>query len=764
MTIYKRNTSFFLVIFTILSADETDPYQLPVYNISRALGDITIDGLLDDQGWQGTNIINDFYEFMPGENIAPIVNTEAFVTYDDENFYVAIKCYDDPSNIRAHISKRDRMRNDDYAGFSLDTYGDANRAVWFNVNPLGIQEDGQIVGSNEESSFDMIFDAAAIITDEGYQIEVAVPFSSLRFPNKEEQSWRFAVFRSHPRDDFMRKMASIKLDRNNPCNLCQLGYLNGIREIKSSRSIEFLPSMVGTQSGELDSNDVFQNNEINADLALGIKIPLGQTTTVEVAINPDFSQVEADVTQFDVNNNFALSYPERRPFFNEGSDLFSAGGHEWQPNIKPVYTRSINDPSLAIKILGRVGKTDYGMISALDEESGIVVPFENGSEIVAPGKSLVNVLRLKHSLDNSSYIGGVITDRRYLTGSGTNGSGTNIGADGVYYFNQNMFINWQAFASMTQEPNDTSLSTEINGSKFGADSLTSDFDGEEYIGHQMFLRLTRSTRNSRFNCFVAEKTPTFRVDTGYLKQNHERNLGGNYTFIRYPKTDLVEKYTFTLATGRVWNYDMEIKEQWFYTSLGGEFKGRIDGDINYFILNENFLDSLYTGLQHLEYDLDKNFGEKLSIGTRGSNNKTIIRYLDTPEIGRSKSYSVWLRLKPTANININPSLNYNDAQKLDNDNYYYKGQRIRIRFTYQFSKYLSLRLVGQYFYQKDFINDEIEKAVDLQPLISYQPNPFTIFYIGSSIDFDEGPDGYKSFDMLQSNRQIFLKFQYLFQT
>ena len=226
----------------------------------------------------------------------------------------------------------------------------------------------------------------------------------------------------------------------------------------------------------------------------------------------------------------------------------------------------------------------------------------------------------------------------------------------------------------------------------------------------------------------------------------------------------MEKYTFTLATGRVWNYDMEIKEQWFYTSLGGEFKGRIDGDINYFILNENFLDSLYTGLQHLEYDLDKNFGEKFSIGTRGSNNKTIIRYLDTPEIGRSKSYSVWLRLKPTANININPSLNYNDAQKLDNDNYYYKGQRIRIRFTYQFSKYLSLRLVGQYFYQEDFVYGDVYKSFDLHSLLSYQPNPFTIFYIGSSHDFDEGPNSYDSFDMFHNSRQIFLKFQYLIQT
>ena len=304
-----RLAFIFFLITNFIIAKERIQSQLPVYNISRALGDITIDGLLDDQGWQGTNIINDFYEFMPGENIAPIVNTEAFVTYDDENFYVAIKCYDDPSNIRAHISKRDRLRNDDYAGFSIDTYGDANRAVWLNVNPLGIQEDGQTVGSNEESSFDMIFDAAAIITDEGYQIEVAVPFSSLRFPNKEEQTWRFLVFRSHPRDDFMRKMASGKLDRNNPCLLCQFGYLKGIRGIKSNRSIEFLPSIVSTQSRELDSNNVFQENDFNSDLALGIKIPIGQTTTIEVAINPDFSQIEADVTQFDVNNNFALSYP-----------------------------------------------------------------------------------------------------------------------------------------------------------------------------------------------------------------------------------------------------------------------------------------------------------------------------------------------------------------------------------------------------------------------------------------------------------------------
>ena len=605
----------------------------------------------------------------------------------------------------------------------------------------------------------MVFESAGIITEEGYQIEVAVPFSSLRFPNREEQTWRFSVFRSLPRNDTMRKMASFRFDRNNPCNLCQFGYLKGIKGIKSSRSIELLPSIVSTQSGELDSNDVFQNDDFHNDLAVGIKIPVGQTTTVELTINPDFSQVEADVTQFDVNNNFALSYPERRPFFNEGSDLFSAGGHEWQPNIKPIYTRSINDPSAALKVLGRVGKTDYGIISALDEESGVVIPFEYGSMIATPGRSTVNALRLKHSLDNSSYIGSVITDRQY-----DSGRGTNIGLDGLYYYNQNIFFNWQAFTSYSVEPNDTSLSTDINGETFDFGRYTTDFDGESFNGSQLFLRMTRATRNNEFNVFLADKSPTFRLDTGYLKQNNERNFGGNYTFIQYPKTDLIESYFFTVATGRVWNYDMDIKEAWFYTSLNGELKGRLDGDISYFVTDENFLDSLYTGLKHLMYDVDKNFGERFSIGMRGSTNKTIIRYLDTPEIGFTQSYSLWFRIKPTSKININPSLNYNEASYLDNDDYYYKGQRLRIRFNYQFSQYLSLRLVGQYFYQEDFINDEIEEALDFQPLISYQPNPFTIFYLGSAIDFGEGLNGYESFDLFQNNRQIFLKFQYLFQT
>ncbi len=757
MNIWYKITS--LIIFVCFLYSKTTDDSLPSLHVDKTKGEILIDGHLDDTGWNGTAKAEGFVEVTPGENIPAIVETHAFVTYDENHLYVSFKAFDDPENIRANVSKRDNMYRDDFCGILLDTYGDANRAYQFMVNPIGIQGDGQQIGDDEDESFDMIFESAAMITDQGYQVEMAIPFSSIRFPKQDVQDWRITFFRALPRDDFRRQLVWTKIDRNNPCELCQLGYLTGIEGIKAKRSIEFLPSIVGTQSAHLDSNDVFHNEDINSDLAVGIKIPIGETTTIEVAINPDFSQVEADVTQFDVNSQFALSYPERRPFFNEGSDLFNAGGHPYMPNIKPVYTRSINDPSLAVKVLGRIGKTDYGLISAVDEETGIIVPFEDWSSIVSVGESNVNIFRLKHSLPNSSYIGGVITDKRYA-----GGSGTNVGTDGVYYINQNWIFNWQAFASMTTEPNDKSLTENIDNVKFGADSLTSDFDGEYFTGHQYFFQLNRNTRNSFLNLFTAEKSPTFRLDTGFLRQNHQRNLGMTYAHVWYPKTDAIEDINLSFGTGRVWNYDQEVKEKWFYSGLDLDLKGRMSVDISYLPTSESYLDSMFTGLQHLMYNLRKNFSEKFTMGFSGSMANSIIRYIDPPEKGKTRSYNIWMSFKPTDKLNFRPSINYNEAQYLDNDSYYYKGQRFRLYSTYQFNQFLSLRFIVQYFYQEDFIYEEVNKSFDIHPLLSYQPNPFTIFYIGSSHDYDEGPDGYESFDMFHNNRQIFLKFQYLFQT
>ncbi len=237
-----------------------------------------------------------------------------------------------------------------------------------------------------------------------------------------------------------------------------------------------------------------------------------------------------------------------------------------------------------------------------------------------------------------------------------------------------------------------------------------------------------------------------------------------YAHVWYPKTDAIEDINLSFGTGRVWNYDQEVKEKWFYSGLDLDLKGRMSVNISYLPTSESYLDSMFTGLQHLMYNLRKNFSEKFTMGFSGSMANSIIRYIDPPEKGKTRSYNIWMSFKPTDKLNFRPSINYNEAQFLDNDSYYYKGQRFRLYSTYQFNQFLSLRFIVQYFYQEDFIYEEVSKSFDIHPLLSYQPNPFTIFYIGSSHDYDEGPDGYESFDMFHNNRQIFLKFQYLFQT
>ncbi|MFQ6678064.1 MAG: DUF5916 domain-containing protein [Fidelibacterota bacterium] len=745
----------------LLSGDKETNDDAPVLHISKINSPVNIDGILDEPVWTDAASSDVFYEVMPGENISPSVLTEVRTMYDDKQLYIAFYAYDDPDDIRATISPRDKIWQDDFVGIMIDTYGEATSAVICFVNPLGIQADGIKVGNNEDKSYDIIFHSTGRIAEDGYVVEMAIPFSSLRFPEKENHAWRFTAFRTLPRSDTRRQFSWTKIDRNNPCQLCQLGYLTGIEGIKSKRSIEWLPSIVGTQTGTLKENQQFINENVNSDIAIGLKLPIGSATTLELTVNPDFSQVEADVSQFDVNSPFALYFPEKRPFFNEGSDLFRTGGNGWMPSIRAIYTRTINDPKYAAKLLGRAWGIDYGIISAMDENTGIIIPFKDWSALADVGKSVVNIARLKYTMNNSSYVGGVLSDKVYQ-----DGRGTLVGFDGQYYINNNLSLTWQAFASGTIEPKDTIVSSDagINGMKFGDPSLTSDFDGETFQGHQLFIMLDRSGRNWGYSTLYSERTPTFRLDNGFIQRNHIRQLNGNIMHNIYPNNFWVQNMHFIFAAGRDWYYNWDMRGNWVFMAVGGQFAGQTNINLNFSPSNEVYQDSLFNGIYQFSFRIHTRFSERYSFGFNGSVNRAIIRYLDIPEIGFVNSWGAFTRIKWTDQIGTRLSYSGNVATYLDNPDHYYKGNRWYIKFSYQFNRYFSVRMIGEHFYQKDFVFGDIVKSFNLQPLITYQPNPFTIFYLGSDHIYDEGPHGYQSLDLIQNNRQIFLKFQYLFQS
>ena len=403
-------------IFTQTIIEGFRPQPLPSATTSRLTGTITLDGNLGLEEWKDATRISGFSETFPGDQTEPPIQSEAYVTYDDEHFYVAFRIKDDPDQIRYSLRDRDQIWQDDYAGVLLDTYGDGGWAYFIAANPLGIQGDTRISGSGgEDVSYDLIYKSKGKVTNDGYTIEMMIPFRSLRFPDKSDQQWRINFWITHPRDS-RRTYSWAAIDRDKPCWICQWGSLSGINDVESSGNLEVLPALVSSQAGQLaDSDDPgsnFDNGDVETDLSLNIKYGFSSNLTADLAINPDFSQVEADAARIDVNSTFALFFPERRPFFQEGSDLFGT-------NVRTFYTRTINNPQGAARLTGRWGRTSIAYIGARDRDTPVIIPFEEQSEFIQAGKSVSNILRVKRTLLENSHVGLMATDRR-LDDGGSN--------------------------------------------------------------------------------------------------------------------------------------------------------------------------------------------------------------------------------------------------------------------------------------------------------------------------------------------------------
>ena len=723
----KRQISFVLILLcTTLFANKT-------LTISKTETVIQIDGIIDDLEWGGSAIADGFVEVMPAENEPAITETQVFVTYDKKNLYVAFKAFDDPSKIRAHQSKRDAIFEDDMVGLILDTQNDGVMAYQFFCNPLGNQGDGQKFGQSEREDWDAVWTSSGRMTETGYEIEMAIPFSSFRVPNVMDHHWRISFFRVTPREDSRRQNSWTPFDRNDQCVLCQLGHLCGIKDIVTRSSFEFLPSLVGSQ-----------DNETRGNFGLGMKIPIGNNSTAEITINPDFSQVESNQSRIDINSHTALSYPETRPFFNEGVDLFNTGSFGWKPKVRAVYTRSINEPLIASKVLGQIGKTQIGYLGSIDQNTYLIVPFSQFGGTAIVGESMTNVIRAKHPLSEGAYVGGIFSHRNYGGGTGLLG-----GADGLYKINNNLVLDWQIFGSQTVEPNDTSLSSEINGSLFSSDSLTSDFDGESFNGLSSYLSIERRGRNWGGTIMYSGLSPSFRADNGFIRLNDRRGLNANIWSMIYPKNKFIEQIHLLFAPGKVYSYDWNEKEDWLFTNVSAQLKGQVNIDITYMGYNELYRGTQLDGNYDISFSISSKFSNYFSMGMTPGFGKEIIRWEDPPFQARNQSMRGWIKLKPKDNLSLFVNLNNSKSTYFESGNEIYSDLISRFRLEYQATSALNFRFVTQY---HDYYG-----TLDIQPLISYQPDPFSIYYIGTSRSFLKNEGKWE-----EDFGQIYLKIQKLF--
>jgi len=293
--------------------------------VSKTDTEVTLDGILDEKVWQDALMLELLYEVRPGENVPPPVQTQVFLSYDSKNLYAAFRCYDpDPSAIRAHLSDRDSHGGDDWVGLIFDTFNDQRRSFVFIVTAQGVQLDLIETQSGDDAGWDGIWDCASELMDWGYCVEMVLPFSTLSFQRKKGfQVWGFDAVRSYPRDHTYH-IGLFPRDRSDNCYLCQAVKIKGFEGVSPGRNLEVNPTLTAIRKDEREDfpqggfKKEYQNTEFGVNTRWGITSNL----TLNLTANPDFSQVEADARQLDINRPFALFYPEKRPFFTEGLDFF----------------------------------------------------------------------------------------------------------------------------------------------------------------------------------------------------------------------------------------------------------------------------------------------------------------------------------------------------------------------------------------------------------------------------------------------------------
>jgi hypothetical protein len=733
---------------TLPRAAEPDtfvPNVQPVLQIERARGPIELDGELDDEGWVGAARATNFAVFYPDEGERPPVESEVLVTYNDDFLYLGFIAHDDPSSIRASLRDRDEMWNDDYFGILLDTYGDASWAIFLFANPLGVQGDSRwSANSGEDFRFDIIFHSEAKITEDGYQVEMAVPFKSLRFPDREVQEWRATFWRTWPRDSrAQHSWASIS--RDDPCWVCQWGTLAGIQGVKPGGALELMPAVIGSQAGQIedaeDPNSGFSSDDPTGELSLFARYPFSSGITTELGLNPDFSQVESDVAQIDVNTTFALFFPERRPFFQEGSDLFRS-------YFQVLYTRQINDPLVTGKLIGRTGRTTAAYLGGLDENSPILLPFQERSYVGMGGRSLSNIGRFQQTFWRDSYVGAILTDRRW---EDNGGSGTTGGIDGRLRFLENYSIEYQALASHTREPDDTTFTEGVGDVTFGKEGYTGAYDGESYWGHAWYVSVERNARTWFFDFDLWNSSPTFRADLGF----ENRNDFHRFTMIQglqfFPESRLIHRLQPLIFAQRIWNWDWLIKDDVLAANLQITWLGETFTLFEYALARERFREVEFDGQHNWSIIIESGFNEIFRPGLMVRHGDRIARFTDPPAPGVGTDVEAWFEVKPLTQWVIQPSLQYSELHDRDSGEEYFSGYILRARTVFQFTREFFVRLVVQY--------DDFNKSLSFEPLITYRLNPFSMFYIGSThgyVDYSQ-PSGFT-----QTERQFFAKFQYLF--
>ncbi len=749
---FSRISLLGLLLLPAAVAAQSDPAEpeaaaaqreLRRFEVSAATSEIRVDAVLDEPAWDAALSIDMPYEWFPGDNVRPPVATECLVTYSERTLYVAFRAFDpEPGKIRAHLMDRDSIGSfvqDDHVGFQIDPFNAEREALQFRSNPLGVQVDGTFndVKGEEDFAWDAIWNSAARITADGYVVEMAVPFQQLRFPRTTgAQTWGFEAFRNYPRSD-RHRITSKYTDRNSDCTLCQENKVTGFAGLSPGLNLEVVPTLTTTRTDELDAfpDGNLEEGDEDFEPGLDLRWSITPNMALNAAANPDFSQVEADAAQLDLNTRFALFFPEKRPLFLEGADFF-------ETPIQAVFTRTVADPNWAAKLTGKEGVHAIGAYAAEDDLTNLVIPSNQRSFLASLDEEvLASVVRYRRDVGAQSTVGVVYTGRE-----GDDYHNRVAGIDGFVRFNRSSSIQLQYLSSDTEYPEELASAAGQPSGSFDGDAL-----------HLSFLHRSRAwVATAQYE----DIDPEFRADSGFVPRVDLRSLDASLEYRIWGEAgDWYRRVTFGTRGQRIEDHDGVLTDDGIelFATMNGPLQSFAEltvGDREELFDGERF----DTGFQQLLFQVKPSGKASLTFQVRNADAIDFTNRQPADE----------LTLTSVLQFRFGRHLDWllqHQRQTLDvAGGELFEVNLAQTELVYQFNVRTFVRGIFQY-QNVDRDPDLFAVPVDsesedlfTQLLFSYKINPRTVLFAG----YSDNRFGFDDVDLVQTDRTLFLKLSYAF--
>jgi hypothetical protein len=761
----------------------------------RIQSEVVIDGRLDEAPWNEAVVLTGFSRYAPSDGVAADDSTDVYVWYSPTAIHFGVRAYAPTGSVNATLADRDKIYNDDHLSFFLSTFNNGREAIVISVNPLGAQGDGIILERGQVSSGggfgatqvgreptdispDYVFQSKGRLTDFGYEVEVRIPFKSLRYQSVPVQSWGVNVLRRVQSRGYEYSWAPA--ERGAQSFVGQFGRLNGLSELHRGLVLDLNPVLTSRATGAFGAPGDYgytSKSEVGGNVRWGISTDW----TLNGTINPDFAEVESDAGQIVNDPRRALFFAERRPFFLDGIEQFAV-------NNNLIYTRRIAAPLVAAKVTGKQGGTTWAMLSAIDDKL---------VSLTQADRPIYNILRLQHDLGRSSRAGLVYTDR--IDGDYSNRV---LGADARIVWNNVYSAQLQAAGSRTVLP--------------GAGTET----GQLYSA---VLRRAGRTFSAqyRFN-LLGDR---FQAASGFINRPGIVNLNFRHGITTYGRPGaFVERATFETAADGLWNYrpfvngdDMLEKKLHFNNNLALRGGWQVGGSflVETFGYDDRLFSSVYVEDRSPAGEVTyRPFSGRARLG-----NIDYVVSLTTPNYrqfsastqlvwGRDENFYEWtsanigwidlnLNWRPTEQLRVTGTYDWQGYRRLSDDSRVAETSIPRVRVEYQVTRSIFVRVVGQY--TADYADDLRESDRTNNPLFrkvgdryvrargfstverrathvntfrpeflfSYLPSPGTVIYAGYNSTMTE-PDAFRfgrgTNALRRQSDAFFVKLSWLFRT